>query len=105
MFKLLPKHTPDQLLLTFQNLLGFDDSPDSYKIKTWNAEINDFGVFVKKAESILKDMREKVRDMIQTWEKSNQHYKELSQFLTKYENHNLNQYWDSMHTKYYFRQS
>ena len=62
-------------------------------------EINEFGAFVKKAEALLKEMREKLKDMIQTWEKNNKNYKDLSLFLTKYENHNLNHYCDALHSR------
>lgn len=104
--KLLPKLTSTQLLERYQSWLGFSDSPDNSKIKSWNSEINEFGAFIKKADALLKDMREKVKDMVQTWDKANQHYKDLSQHLAKYESHNLNHYWDSLHSRYpYFKVS
>ena len=58
--------------------------------------INDFNSFVKKGITLLKELREKAREMISTREVLNQNYKNLTTMLTQYEDNNLNQYVDAM---------
>ena len=98
-FKVLPRLTSDVLLKRFQSCLDYNETPDINRTKNCVTEINEFSSFGKKAENLLKEMRDRIKDMAKAREEMNKNYLALTQYFNKYEEHNLNEYCEGAHTK------
>lgn len=98
-FKVLPKLTSDVLLKRFQSCLDYNETPDINRTKNCVTEINEFSSFAKKAENLLREMRDRVKEMAKQREEMNKNYVSLAQYFNKYEEHNLNEYCEGVHTK------
>jgi mRNA-degrading endonuclease YafQ of YafQ-DinJ toxin-antitoxin module len=86
-------------LKRFQSCLDYTESPDNTQVKHWSTEINEFSSFIRKAKNLLKEIKERTKEMITAKEAMNTHYKNLTKMATKYEDHNLKEYWDGLHTR------
>lgn len=91
-FKVLPRLTSDLLLRRFQSCLDYTESPDNTQVKHCSTEINEFSSFIRKAQNLLKELKERTKEMITAKEAMNTHYKNLTKMATKYEDHNLKEY-------------
>lgn len=101
-FKVLPRLTPDILLKRFESCLKYTEAPDSSQTKNWITEINEFSSFSKKAQNMLKELREKTKEMANTKELLNNHYLNLTKLLANYEDTNLKEYCEDVQSRYSF---
>jgi hypothetical protein len=98
-FKLLPQLTSEALLKRFQSCLDLTDIPDASRIKHCTSEINEFNAFGKKAQALLKDLKEKFNVFCKTKKTLNEHYLSMSKLFNKYEDHNLKEYCSDLHSR------
>lgn len=98
-FKVLPILTSESLLKRFQSCLDLTDIPDATRIKHWTSEINEFNAFGKKAQALLKDLKEKFNVFCKTKKILNEHYLSMNQLFNKYEDHNLKEYCQDLHSR------
>lgn len=98
-FKVLPKLTSDVLLKRFQSCLEFSETPDISQTKNCVTEINEFSSFAKKAQNLLKDMRDRFKAMVKAKQDMDQHYVSMNDLFTKYEDNNLKEYCEGIQTR------